>query len=414
MTFKGNSSYATAAMLLLAAGLVLRVAWAMLVPVVPISDSVAYDTFATNLATHGVYGWTPGAPSSFWPVGTSAIYAALYWVFGHHFAPIVVLNLLLSTLIVLQTMWLARLFFDDQTAVVAGCILAMWPTQIAYVTILASELPFTLLTLLGMCVWYSPSLSKSARGCTSGLAFAAASYVRPIALLLPAVLWLTDLLDLRKFREQLLVFVLAVAVIAGCIAPWSIRNMKLYHHFMLISSDGGVALWIGNNPSSNGTHTPMPDSVDRLNEYERDKQLGEVALRYIINRPLDFVFRTIKKAILLHFNETIAVHWNAGGIKQRFGEGAILPLKVLMQTYWSLVLLLAAIGFTELVRNVGFMRALFHPILAPWIYFSAVYAVMLVQDRYHFPSDPYIAILAAIASVKIVNHLRHRAFEPQM
>ena len=56
----------------LTTALVLRVAWGILVPVVPVADSNAYDVFARVLTEHGVYGWTPGEPSAYWPVGTSA------------------------------------------------------------------------------------------------------------------------------------------------------------------------------------------------------------------------------------------------------------------------------------------------------------------------------------------------------
>ena len=208
----------------------------------------------------------------------SNVCRTLYAVFGHSFIPIVGLNIILGTIIVGQTMWLTRLFFDDETAIVAGSILAVWPSQVAYVTILASELPFIFFVLLGFCAWYDPRLSKLVRAVTSGLAFAAASYVRPIALLLPVVLWLTSMRDFRKLREQLPVVLLALVIIAACVAPWSIRNTRLYDHFMLLSTNGGVNLWMGNNPSSDGTYMPPPASTTKLTEYERDKKLGGKAL----------------------------------------------------------------------------------------------------------------------------------------
>ena len=105
---------------------------------------------------------------------------------------------------------------------------------------------------------------------------------------------------------------------------------------------------------------------------------------------------------MLHLNETIAVHWNVKGIKQRLGETAILPLKILTQAYWSLVLLLALVGIGVLVYKLGLFATFLHPVLATWIYFTAVYSVIVVQDRYHFPSHPFIAILAAIAIVSAI------------
>ena len=60
---------------------------------------------------------------------------------------------------------------------------------------------------------------------------------------------------------------------------------------------------------------PLPEFTRALNEYDRDKLLGEEAKRFILAHPAEFIFRTVKKAVLLHAGETIAVHWNAEGIK---------------------------------------------------------------------------------------------------
>lgn len=409
MTANWNSKFTRATVILLAVSVVLRVGWAILIPVIPVSDSFAYDALAKTLATQGVYGWTPDQPTAFWPVGTSALYAVLYTLFGHNFIPIVGLNIVLGTCIVLETIWLARLFFDEDIGLLAGGVVAIWPSEVAYSTILASELPFIFFVLLGFCAWFNSRLSFPSRGIASGLAFAAAGYVRPIALMLPVILWLAGLTDFRKLRDQLSMMLVAMIVIAACVAPWAVRNTKLFGHFMLISSNGGVTFWMGNNPESDGTYMAPPPPIDKLNAYERDRQLSQAAWRYTIDHPLAFVARTAKKAILLHLNETIAVHWNAKGIEKRLGSKAILPLKLLMQAYWSFVLLLAVVGVTILARNLGPMRALMHPIVATWIYFTAVYSIMLVQDRYHFPSHPFIAMLAAISLATILRRPKHGA-----
>ena len=329
MIASSNCKFNSAASVVLAIALILRLGWAILIPVVPLSDSAAYDVFAQTLAVHGVYGWAPDQPSAYWPVGTSAIYAALYGVFGHSFTPVVALNVALSTGIVGLSMRLGRIFFDDATAIFAGGLMAIWPSQVAYVTILASELPFTFLLLLGFASWFSPRLSNSVRAIVGGLAFGAASYFRPIALLLPVILWLSVRPSWQKLREQLPMLLLAMIVIGLSITPWSVRNTRLFGHFVLMSTNGGAVFWMGNNPDSNGFYTPEPTRTAGLNEYEQDKVLGDEAMQYIIAEPVAFVLRTIKKAILLQVGETIAVHWNEGGIKHRFGERVLFPLKIL-------------------------------------------------------------------------------------
>lgn len=54
-----------AEIVIVAIGFVLRTAWALLIPVIPVSDSQAYDALARMLVGHGVYGWTPAQPSAY-------------------------------------------------------------------------------------------------------------------------------------------------------------------------------------------------------------------------------------------------------------------------------------------------------------------------------------------------------------
>ena len=46
-----------------------------------------------------------------------------------------------------------------------------------------------------------------------------------------------------------------------------------------------------------------------------------------------FVSGTLKKAALLHLTETIAITWNTEGIKERFGENTLFPLKLVTQGF---------------------------------------------------------------------------------
>jgi hypothetical protein len=166
---------------------------------------------------------------------------------------------------------------------------------------------------------------------------------------------------------------------------------------------------MGNNPNSTGFYMSLPDSVMDLNEAQRDRLLGEAAKKYIIAEPGTFVLRTIKKAALLHFGETIAVHWNAEGIKRRLGESFLYPLKLINQLFWTVTLLLAILGLVMMIFTQGIVLSLVNPVVIIWIYFTAIYSVTTIQDRYHFPSHPFIAILAAIAILTFVKRPRFRS-----
>ena len=397
MIVKSPKSIFVIASAIVVLALVLRAAWGITVPVVPLSDSRAYDILAHALVEHGAYSWGNNQLTAYWPPGTSATYAALYDIFGYSFRPVVVLNVILSTAIVGLTVVLATELFDKRTGIIAGLLMAIWPSEIAYVTVLASEVPFTFFMLLGCTVWFSSRTSNIARAVVSGLTFGAASYFRPIALLLPIVIWLSTLLDLRKLRAGIPAMLVSLIVIVATIAPWTIRNAQVFGHFVPMSTSDGVNLWMGNNPESDGFYSPLPVTVQGLNEYEQNRILSEDALLFVSEHPLMFVARTFKKAALLHISETTAITWNMEGIRLLSGENALFPLKLVTQGFWTGVLLLAFAGIVVLMRRSGVLRALTNPALLIWIYFTAVYSIFVVADRYHFPSHPFISMLAALA-----------------
>jgi 4-amino-4-deoxy-L-arabinose transferase-like glycosyltransferase len=382
---------------IIAIALLLRIIWALLITPVPVSDGEAYNILARDLVEYGVYGFKPNMPSAFWPPGTSMLYAALYFIFGFRFMPIVMLNIVLSTALVGYTARLGRSFFNEKIGLVAGAFMAISPSEVPFVTIFASEIPFTFLVLSGVAAWFDDRLPNYVRAILSGLAFGAATYFRSIALLLPLVLWLTAVPNWQKLRGRVSIVLLAMLTVAVVIAPWSLRNTKVFGHFVLLSTSDGVNLWIGNNPDASGLFMFPPSDVATQDEYRQNKELGERATQYIVSKPFAFVGRAIKKAVLLHAGETTAITWNADSIKSRFGERSILPFKLITQGSWTVLFLFAVGGFVILLRKQGFIRTLTEPPILIWLYFSIVYSVYFAADRYHVPSHPFISMLAAIS-----------------
>jgi len=121
---------------------------------------------------------------------------------------------------------LAAFFFDEPTSLVAGELIAIWPSQICYVTILASKLPLIVLFLSGLLARFNPRFSTHVRAALSGLAFGAATYFRPVSIFLPIILWLSTLMRWKTFRSQFPMAVIATSVIGIVIAPWSVRSTK--------------------------------------------------------------------------------------------------------------------------------------------------------------------------------------------
>lgn len=377
--------------------LVLRVIWALVVPVLPLSDSYAYDVFARNLASGAGYGWAPGQLTAHWPVGTSFVYSILYRCFGLTYIPIVVLNICISLGTIWVSMTLATRWFGKQVALGAGLLLAFWPAQIEFVSVLGSELLFNALLMTWLIIWDSMRSKPWITGLVLGVVAAATCYVRPTGLLIPVVLFVLDLVRDRKFLDPALKAALTLVFACLLIAPWSIRNTRLLGSFVQISTNAGVNFWEGNNPTSDGSTQALPAETMNMNEALRDEYLGKLAKAYIKEYPGKFVVRTMSKGVRLYSHESIGVYWNKAGLESKFGTGVFIPLKVFSSLYWGCALMLGLGGLISLVRRVGILGAVFQPCVAFWLYFTAVYAVTVIQDRYHFAAVPFIAMLGGLA-----------------
>lgn len=385
-------------LLILACGMALRVLWALVIPVDPVSDSWAYYTFARVLAEHGVYGWTAEEPTAYWAVGTSALIAAGYYLFGETSLVVIGLNLIASIAAIWLTWCVGTRLFGARAGLIAMALVAFWPNLIMFTTVVSSELFFIALSLAAVWLW----LLRDERGMLAlilaGLFFAAATYVRPIALLLPVMLWMvTWPRGLRYTSRALLQAAVMVGMIILCAMPWTMRNKSVIGADAMISTNFGANLWMGNNPVSTGGYMDPPPEAGLMSEADRADYLKALAKGYMLENPLQTAGRTLVKALKLHNRETIGVVWNERPLVERIGDRGLQGLKLLATGYWFLLVLSAIAGIVVLGRRGGWRGALFNEPLAIWSYVTLIHAIIVVEDRYHMPASPWIAILAGVA-----------------
>lgn len=383
---------------LLAAGMILRILWVLVIPVEPVSDSAAYHSFATTIYQHGVYGWSADEPTAYWAVGTSAIAAGTYHLFGESFIGVVLLNLLTGLAIMMLTHALATRYFGARVGILALALVAFWPNLIIFSSVLSSELFFIALTLGGMYFWKRPQGTWWINLLCAGLIWGAACYIRPVILLAPLALALVDApRGLRPFAASLLSAGVAMAMIVLIVTPWSLRNERVFGERVMVSTNLGPNMWMGNNPDSTGGYMPLPVETHTMTELERAHYLKDKAKAYMRDNPIATLKGLGVKLVQLNNRETIGVAWNAAAIERLGGSTALLIAKAVASGYWFVMLLGGIAGIVVFWRSGGVVAALFNPPAAIWGYFTAVHAVIVAEDRYHMPSSAVIAILAAVA-----------------
>jgi hypothetical protein len=299
---------------------------------------------------------------------------------------------LLGVVIVGLTWQIAQSIFGSRVAVVAAWLTALWPLLIEFTTIYASELLFIVPVMTSISVWISRRIPFAIRMLCFGASVALATYVRPTALplllLFPAIQWVID----KDWKALIKGVALAVAAATLLFAPWSMRSVELFGKFALVSANGGVNLWMGNNPDSTGGYMDLPNT-SFANEVDRDHYYGSEALRFIRTHPFRYAQLSVGRAITTYDRETIGIVWNEEGLRSKYPEDALTWLKRASSAYWLGLLILGIVGLGMALRRQVLLQA--WPVVATFGYLGIFPILTVAMDRYHVPIDPLLAILAA-------------------
>ncbi|TXH02677.1 MAG: glycosyl transferase [Candidatus Moraniibacteriota bacterium] len=380
-----------------------RLALILLIDVQPSSDMGWYYHRAIELLETGRYQEN-GIPTAFWPVGYPAFLALVMAIGGASVLTGQLANLSLSVACTLLTYHLCiRQFNSQRIAAIATSLMAVYPNQMGYSLGLYSEPLYTTLLLL-IWILFRPNCGLLTIIC-AGLIGGLATLVKTQMLLLAPPLFF--LLSLNSWERQNIISALrksflASAVMLLTIAPWTIRNHQVMGSFIPVSTNGGLSLLAGNNPSmTSDLRTDFNDNDPIFEEIKfsasdqvaADKRARSAALTWIGDNPSRFIFLMPKKLIRLWIPDGES-EWNiqrgfANYEKWRF---EFRTARVLNQAYYFLLLTSALYAFLRCIR-LSNPQTLAIPFAL--IYFTVLSLVFSGQSRYHAPLMPLIISYAA-------------------
>jgi 4-amino-4-deoxy-L-arabinose transferase-like glycosyltransferase len=235
-------------------------------------DGVEFDRLARSLAERGEYAFAQGQPTAFRAPGFPLALAALYKVFGTSYVLAHVALCLMGAAACHLTYEVARLLLPEPVARLAGLFCAVYLPHIYFSTVFFSENLFALLVVLE--VWLL--LREYDRWSMIGMALAGAvlgyaALVRPFALLLLPLLILVLLA--RQLRIRQLRFGAIAAFAVGffmVIAPWVIRNERVFGRLVLVATNGGATFYGGNNSIVAGSLPELGTWVSTVKLPSRD------------------------------------------------------------------------------------------------------------------------------------------------
>jgi 4-amino-4-deoxy-L-arabinose transferase-like glycosyltransferase len=382
-----------------------------------IFDAQDYDAIASNLIRSHEFSLVSGHPTSIRPPGYPWFLAVIYYFFGiQDWNMVRIFQVVLGALIVFLTYKLGAEAFNPRVGLIGAAICAVYPSLVIYCHLILTETLFTLLFCL-TCFSFLRLLKTAspAWAVFAGIFMAMASLVRSVLWLFPliAILFIFFGSSGAKIRRAVNVLVFLCSFIL-ILLPWSIRNSRLQHTFVLVDVMGGRNLFMGNYE-----YTPIYRAWDAINitgphawnevlaaDFPQFSSLTQGAIdKLALRQAVAFMKAhpglTIKRSAVKLFafwqQERELIAQSARGY---FGD---IP-SILVICLAGLILA----GYTVLF--ILFLYGLFfHP---PWkniptlflfsliLFFSGMHALTFGHSRYHIP---LIALLSLFAAFAVIN-----------
>jgi 4-amino-4-deoxy-L-arabinose transferase-like glycosyltransferase len=391
-----------------ALALALRLAAMWWLPQLPVSDGEWYMVRAAEMA-RGMGYQEAGYPTAFWPVGYPALLAGVMLLFGPGLFGPLLLNLISVAVILGVILWLGRALGAGPLATRIALILyALYPAHIAYAGQPCSE---TASTAVGMVAFALMIVGRKRWTMLlgAGVLFGLATLMRAQMMLFPIGVAVALLLAFGDFRwrDAIKAAVLVQLALAATVLPWSLRNLEQLGSFVLVSSNGGVALFTGANDRATGDWTgwertpfwvesigiPYSQRVER--QVEIDQRFKASAKAWILAHPARWSALGVKKMALLWLKDSDGF-W---ALDKSYPDQATTwrAVQGIDQLYYMALVGFGLVAFGVMVRDRirGEWRH------APLLLLGCMPAFVTLtafgftgQIRYHYPAMPFI-ILAA-------------------
>jgi hypothetical protein len=360
---------------------------------------------ARSLASgHGfgspLFGWT--GPSAWMAPAYPALLAGVFKVFGIYSKAsayvMLALNCLFAALTCFPLRSIARTVFGERTGVAAAWAWALFPYSINFAAGLvwstalsALLLTFAVAATIGLERKFSPW-----RWAVWGLIWGGIGLTEPslLACLPFAGVWLV--LRARRRGMPWIFFWrtgLAAVVFLAVVAPWFVRNERVFGAFIPFRNNFWLVFYQGNTWDTSDLYPDWANPPHNSAEMAEYARVGEVAymaekkvegIAEVRQHPARFAWTTLRRVVF-----TWTGYWSLSPAYRRI-EPFAFP-NVLMTTLLSI---LAARGLTLAFQGSRRFASLFASLL---MIFPAVYYITHPSMAYRHPVDPLLVLLAVAA-----------------
>jgi hypothetical protein len=382
----------------IAVGAFLRLFVILINPHIIIWDEVSFDALATRLVQGGAYGLP------FWPPGWPGLIAILYFLTEPNPQVVLRFNLLISVATLIIFGLICYRLIGLPVAVIGTWIMALMPSYLLANTLLVYEVWMQFLLAIVLLLALTKKWSWG-RVVMLAIITAMLTLIRPTWLLLPIVLGFSNYLYTlkRPALAKLIVFQLGIVLL---ISPWILYASNIADRFVPIAMQGGLHLWMANNPEATGTHLDPP--AEYWNP-ENDALARQTALDYLAENPWH-PLKILPAKVWYSFRGEAWADWFIEETDPPLSEPVTDIIRALSNVSYFIILALSIGGIIWLLRKRAF------PSLAPLLLFGYSLAATLLlftgQLKYRWPLQFILILYAALSLSLMAGWLRSERNRP--
>ncbi len=387
-----------------------------------LNDPLFYNLFGDSIAQGHGYTRLTGEKFAYYPVGYPATLGGLkkagdIFGWGNSIFSAKMMNGMFGAITVLLLYMLAARLFDRRAGMVAGLLLAVFPSQVYYAGTILSEAEFTMLFVASLLVllwhpWTRQGMSWQ-RLLTAGVLLSAATMVRGILLIFPLVLLAVWFPYLQSKRRALLQTAIVFAGVLVFVVPWSIRNTLAFGELTGPSTNVGDDLCIGNAIGATGRFMLSGKCFEGYEglsfqevEIQRNKDGVRIAIEDVIKSPFRMPNLIGEKAYWLFHRDDDGIYAAESYGNDKFMSDyrrevlGFAANAVYYATGAVTILGAAAFAFGKDIRRAFVVVTLLYVLAIPLAFFG--------DPRFHFPAIPLAVLIAAATIVTIWDRRRRR------
>lgn len=381
-------------------GAILRLLWVWWYPAPQHSDQATYFGLAKSLVENHSYT-IPKVGLAYWPPGYPFFLASWFLILGvRPWIPVLANLVLFGGTLVLAFTTAARI--GGTIAGKFACLLLVgWPAMVMTAGIASKEMLVLFLICLALLVYIS---SPQARGkaalfrpLLTGVVLGAASLTQPSVQLFPCVLVAYEWLAGRNLLQAARRILVVIVAMAAVILPWTLRNRRVLHAWVPISTNGGDVFYRANNPLATGGFTLNGEQdLYALDEVSRNKIGFRLGVRWIRANPAKFLALGIRKQILFLGDDGQGAFET---LRRGLGLGGnqYLAWKGISNLYWWMVWISIVLVLCARWQSFLSQDALFLTLLIAVLYLYGIHSVFESGAKYHEPLMGFLAVIAAQA-----------------